>query len=309
MSLISKLSKLFRSKKKAAHQVGLAFRHDALAVCYATDQGDYHYHQFPVTNGDQITALEQFTNEAKLAAQGHLLLSPAQYQIVQVDKPNVPHEEILGALKWQIKDLVTIPPDEMILDYFSGPTLSGGAEKINVVVATKSALQTMVETMTNSVVELATISTEEFAFASLVPFQEHAVLLVCQQPNEEIVILIVKHGRIFFNRRLRGYAQLASKTMEELSFGAIDSLSLEIQRSSDYFERQLKQAPIKEIQVILPIKTQSYIVTKLAENTNTPVKAFAFSEQHQDKTMYATAIGASQLVSHQLQSEEQVIND
>ncbi|WP_448553232.1 hypothetical protein [Thalassotalea montiporae] len=308
MSLTSKFSKLFRGKK-VAHQVGLAFRHDALAVCYATDQGDYHYHQFPVTNGDQLAALEQFASEGKLSAEGHLVLAPAQYQIVQVDKPNVPTDEILGALKWQIKDLVTIPPEEMILDYFSGPTLSGGAEKINVVVSTKSALQAIVEKMSGSIVELATISTEEFAFASLVPFQEHAVLLVCQQPNEEVVILIVKHGRIFFHRRLRGYAQLASKTMEELSFGAIDSLSLEIQRSSDYFERQLKHAPIKEIQVILPIKTQNYIVTKLAENTNTPVKAFVFSEQHQDKAMYAAAIGASQLASSQTSSEEQVTHD
>ncbi|REL31813.1 hypothetical protein [Thalassotalea euphylliae] len=308
MSLTSKFSKLFRGKK-VAHQVGLAFRHDALAVCYATDQGDYHYHQFPVTNGDQLAALEQFASEGKLSAEGHLVLAPAQYQIVQVDKPNVPTDEILSALKWQIKDLVTIPPEEMILDYFSGPTLSGGAEKINVVVSTKSALQAIVEKMSGSIVELTTISTEEFAFASLVPFQEHAVLLVCQQPNEEVVILIVKHGRIFFHRRLRGYAQLASKTMEELSFGAIDSLSLEIQRSSDYFERQLKQAPIKEIQVILPIKTQNYIVTKLAENTNTPVNAFVFSEQHQDKAMYAAAIGASQLASSQTSSEEQVTHD
>ncbi|REL36690.1 hypothetical protein [Thalassotalea euphylliae] len=308
MSLTSKFSKLFRGKK-VAHQVGLAFRHDALAVCYATDQGDYHYHQFPVTNGDQLAALEQFAIEGKLSAEGHLVLAPAQYQIVQVDKPNVPTDEILSALKWQIKDLVTIPPEEMILDYFSGPTLSGGAEKINVVVSTKSALQAIVEKMSGSIVELTTISTEEFAFASLVPFQEHAVLLVCQQPNEEVVILIVKHGRIFFHRRLRGYAQLASKTMEELSFGAIDSLSLEIQRSSDYFERQLKQAPIKEIQVILPIKTQNYIVTKLAENTNTPVKAFVFIEQHQDKAMYAAAIGASQLASSQTSSEEQVTHD
>lgn len=308
MSLTSKLSRLFRGAN-AAHHVGLAFRQDALAVCYALEADQFDYQQYPVVNNDQLLALNKLQAEHKTAAQGHLVLSPAQYQIVQVDKPNVPEDELNGALKWQVNDLVNVSPEEMILDYFSGPTLSGGVEKINVVVATKTHLQSLVEQLDGSAIELTTITTEEFAFASLVPFQEHAVLLVCQQPNEEVVILIVKHGRIFFHRRLRGYAQLASKTVEELSFGVIDTLSLEIQRSSDYFERQLKQAPIKEIQVILPIKTKDYIVTKLAENTNTPVAAFTFSEQHQDKAMYAVAIGASQLSANQLPTEEQVTHD
>jgi MSHA biogenesis protein MshI len=223
------------------------------------------------------------------------VIAPSQYQIVQVDKPEVPEEEMLSALKWQVKELVTIPPEDMILDYFSGPVLAGGSEKLNVVCSQKSVLKVLVEALDDSDINLKTISTEEFAFASLVPFQEQALMLVCQQPNEEIVILIVKLGRIYFHRRLRGYAQLGAKTMEELSFGAVDSLSLEIQRSSDYFERQLKQAPIKEIQVILPIKTMDYVVTKLGENTNTPVVAFGFEQQHQDKPMYAAAIGATKL--------------
>ncbi|NMP31921.1 hypothetical protein HII17_10115 [Thalassotalea sp. M1531] len=294
MSFITKISKLF-AKTEPRHQLGIAFRQDALAFCFASEQGQFQYQQTPITNGEQIAALAQVLSVDNLSSQGHVILAPSQYQIVAIDKPDVPENEIISALKWQVKELVTIAPEDMILDYFSGPTLAGGAEKINVVCAQKSFLKSVVEEFENSAVYLKTIATEEFAFASLVPFQEQAVMLLCQQPNEEIVILIVKHGCIYFHRRLRGYAQLSAKSIEELSFGAIDSLSLEIQRSSDYFERQLKQAPIKEIQLILPVKTQDFIATKLAENTNTPVKAFEFDQAHLDKTMYAAAIGATML--------------
>lgn len=294
MSLKAKISKFF-SKAEPSHQLGIAFRQDALAFCYQSEQGECNHHQIPINNGDQKAAISQLTTVENLHSQGHLVLAPSQYQIVQVDKPSVPEEEILSALKWQVKELVSFTPEDMILDYFSGPTLAGGSEKINVVCAQKSQLQPIVEQLEDSDVYLKTITTEEFAFASLVPFQEKAIMLICQQPNEEVVILIVKHGRIFFHRRLRGYAQIASKTMEELSFGVIDSLSLEIQRSADYFERQLKQAPIKEIEVILPIKTIDYLVSKLDENTSIPVVAYQFESQHQDKAMFAAAIGAANL--------------
>lgn len=294
MSLKSKISRLF-AQKESSHQLGIALRKDALAFCYKPEQGECKHHQIPLSDGNQQAAIEQLVAVDNINAQGHLILAPEQYQIVQVDKPSVPEEEILSALKWQVKELVSYSPDDMVVDYFSGPILAGGSEKINVVCAQISVLKPIVNQLENSDITLKTISTEEFAFASLVPFQEQAVMLICQQPNEEVVILIVKHGRIFFHRRLRGYGQLASKSIEELSFGTIDSLSLEIQRSSDYFERQLKQAPIKEIQVVLPIKTEQYLASKLDENTNTPVKVFSFDELHQDKTMFAAAIGATQL--------------
>ncbi|MFD2167765.1 type IV pilus biogenesis protein PilM [Thalassotalea euphylliae] len=294
MSIKTKITQLF-AKAESGHHIGLAFRQDALAYCLLSTDGSVEHQQIPITDNEQEPAIKQLVSQDNLSSQGHVVLAPTQYQIVQVDKPNVPEEEVLGALKWQIKELVTYPPEDMVLDYFTGPTLAGGAEKVNVVCASKDNLKSMVQLFEDSDITLKTITTEEFAFASLVPFQEHAVLLLCQQPNEEIIILIVKMGRIYFHRRLRGYAQIATKTIEELSFGAIDSLSLEIQRSSDYFERQLKQAPIKEIQLILPIKNEQFIATKLAENTNTPVGVYPFDVLHQDKAMFGAAIGATQV--------------
>lgn len=291
MSLFTKFSNFF-AKSESPNTLGLAFRKDALSCFIQTTQGTTQTSQLPIEQENYLSAIKSFSDKNEQRADVHIVLSASQYQIVQVDKPNMPEDEINAALKWQIKDLVTVEPENMVVDYFSGPVLAGGAEKINVVCAKKQDLTSMLSALDKDELSVKSITTEEFAFAGLVPNQEQATLLLCQQPNEEVLILIVKDGHIYFNRRLRGFAQLGSKSHEELEFGSIDSLSLEIQRSMDYFERQLKQPPIKDIQVILPIKTENYIANKLAENTTASVNILSLDETIISNKAYAAAYGA-----------------
>ena len=151
----------------------------------------------------------------------------------------------------------------------------------------------MVSTINQSNVELLSITTAEFAFANLLAVQKDACLLVCQQPNEEIVLLIVKNGQLYFHRRLRGFAHIANKSEDELAMNVIDNLSLEIQRSTDYYERQLKQAPIKELKVLLPIALEGFFARKLAENTNVAVSLLTLPKPYHQQREYAAALGAA----------------
>ena len=278
-------------QSKSTSYLGIAFRKGAVAYVLHAKEKPLQVNQVPVELDNYAQSLKALLQEQNEKPAASLVLGAHQYQIVQVDKPNVPEAEMLDALKWQVKDLISMAPENLILDYFSGPTLAGGIEKINVVCAKKSELAEYVELFDDQGIPFDSIITEEFAFAGLVEKSEHPKLLLCQQSNEEVVILIVKDGNIYFNRRLRGFAQLGSKSPEELGFGAIDSLSLEIQRSMDYFERQLKQPPIKEVQLILPIKTEQYLATKLAENTTAQVNVLSLPE-YLDNKAFAAAYGS-----------------
>ena len=166
--------------------------------------------------------------------------------------------------------------------------------------ASKKVLKETVESLASSAININTISTEEFAFMHLLPAQDDACLLICQQPEEEIIILIVKNGQLFFNRRLRGFSRIGIQNETELQLGTIDTLSLEIQRSTDYFERQLKQAPIKGIQLILPITTENFLAGKLAENTVAPVSLLTLPEGHEQHREFAVVIGAALLSQQEL---------
>ena len=80
-----------------------------------------------------------------------------------------------------------------------------------------------------------------------------------------------------------------------MSFGIIDNLNLEIQRSTDYFERQLKQAPIRTIEVIVPMANEAVLARKLAENTNVAVNLLTMPEGFNNHREFAVNIGATQL--------------
>ncbi len=314
MSLITTLSQLF-SKPASKHQLGVSIGQSAVMLCYLPENNETSYQEIPLElnlnqslDSDTATksvtdSLNKLSSVQNISGNCQLVLPASHYQIVQIDKPNVPVNEIAAALKWQVKDLVTIAVDDMIIDYFDGPTLAGGNTKLNVVCASKSFLAAMVTSINKNDISLKTISTEEFAFVSLLPKQNDAALLVCQQPNEEILLLIVKKGKLYFYRRLRGFTQIAQQSEQELAMGTVDSLSLEIQRSTDYFERQLKQAPIKSIQVIVPMVNEQYLVEKLAQNTHISVQLLVLPEQHQQQRKYAAAIGASLL--HTLEQNDE----
>jgi MSHA biogenesis protein MshI len=177
------------------------------------------------------------------------------------------------------------------------------------VCAPANELKKLVEVTEQKGLKINHITTQEFAFANLLPAQSDAILLVCQQPKEEIVLIIIKHQQLFFHRRLRGFANIATKSAEELSYSVIDEISLEIQRSSDYFERQLKQAPIKAIKVLLPIELENVVVEKLADNSSVPVSLLEIPRPFHQQREFATAISVSlQSTAFDVESSKELIN-
>jgi MSHA biogenesis protein MshI len=318
MSFLTKITQLFK-KSHSTHRVGIALQHQRLAVSSIPQvhvaQNDEHnsakvlFEKVEVIANDYASAIKSLHARSPIDGSAFLVLGEAQSQIVQVDKPNLPDNEINAALKWLVKDLVTIAPDNMILDYYDVPLLTGRQEKVNVVCAPANELKKLVEVTEQNGLKISHITTQEFAFANLLPAQNDAILLVCQQPNEEIVLIIIKHQQLFFHRRLRGFANIATKSAEELSYSVIDEISLEIQRSSDYFERQLKQAPIKAIKVLLPIELENMVVEKLADNSLVPVSLLEIPRPFHQQREFATAIGVSlQSTAFDVESSEELVN-
>ena len=293
MSLSAKINKLF-SKKKSTQVIGISLQASSLDFCSLPLGQEAICQKIP--KPDLKSALPLISNKIDTKGSCNIVLSIEQYHIVQVEKPKVPDAEVNGALKWQIKDLVPYSADNMIIDYFDGPQqLSAGIAKINVVCADLTALKTIVEQASSNNLHINIITTPEFALAQLIPYSESATLLVCQHAEEDLLILIVKQGRIYFQRRIRGLSQISQRSEEELTMGAIDTLSLEIQRSTDYFERQLKQAPIKDIEVVIPMKSEAFLVRKISENTNVPVNLLKMPEGFEEHRSFVCTVGASLL--------------
>uniref|UniRef100_UPI0040489426 hypothetical protein n=1 Tax=Rheinheimera sp. TaxID=1869214 RepID=UPI0040489426 len=223
---------------------------------------------------------------AKLTAGSylHLILAPEFYQLVQLDKPALNDVELLQALPWQVKDLVTIPAEDMITDYIDLPGNNTQQAKINVVVARQSWLRQVVHCVSQADKQLSSIQPAEWLAHHLIPASRQPCMLIIHQPEQEVLLQIVQDGQLYFSRRTRSLSKLHLLSVDDLQGDMVERLLLELQRSMDYFESQLKQPPVRDIRVLTQDAT---LMCKLlsdngftrSEPLAVPIDAGAYAEQ------------------------------
>ena len=248
------LSSLFSSKKNSAKlTVGVSVSATELHVTAINFGGsDYVLSSVASVPFDNRKPLETQLSDAlrdfdKETCRVSVVLPQEMYHMVQVDKPELPEADITTALPWTLGELVPFDSSNIVLDYIDYPvqTRSGG-KKVNVFAADKSSLSALVQRLSNKKeVKLTHIHAKEVLATEMVPDDDYARLLIIQEPNSEPFLMIVRSRAIWLSRRLRGFVKKSTgqEDLAQLS----DMLGLEIQRSMDFYESQLKQPPLKEI--------------------------------------------------------------
>lgn len=240
-----------------------------------------------------------------------LVLGSDRYQLVQLDKPAVKADEMLQALPWLVRELTSVPVEDMLLDYLDLPehTSAQGA-RINVVVTSKSSLLELCRALQRKNIQLANIQPEEWLPRNLIPVQSAAVMLLVHQPGQELSLQIVKQGMVYFSRKLRGFSRIDQYQMAELRQGMLDNLLLEVQRSLDYFEGQLRQAPVKEILFQIASPELPAIVRYFTDNGFVQVRQLELSalmpklSQAEQQDYWLTMAGAVELLQAREQQHE-----
>ncbi|WP_392340304.1 biogenesis protein MshI [Moritella marina] len=203
----------------------------------------------------------------------HVVLSNQMYQLLQIDKPNVPDNEIASSLPFIAKEFINEAIDSVVFDYFSVPNQN----KINLVYCPKSVVEIIVTAVQQAKLELVSIGIEELATANL--FATHAgndqkttQMLIAQQDHQEINLTIIYDNQLYFSRRLRGFSRLRDLQENQLDSPLLDNFSLEIQRSADFVVSQLKLPEVKVINLALPSAILEPLIARLQLNFTTPVK-------------------------------------
>ncbi len=172
----------------------------------------------------------------------NLVMASGQYQLLLVEAPNVPATELRDAMRFRVRDLISFPVDEAIIDAAPLPADAGrgGQSMAYVVAGRQSSLLPVIELVNNAGLFLQTIDIEEMALRNLAIHaaeEGRAVALVKLHPGGGVISL-VREGFLYLARRF------------DLAYGGgllddlpEDNLALELQRSLDYFERQMGQAP------------------------------------------------------------------
>jgi hypothetical protein len=190
--------------------------------------------------------LKNWVTEHRLSKAGcHVVLGADAYQILLVEPPDVPDAEIRGAIRWRLKDLISIPVDQAALDVFALPAdgIRANKKMVYVVVCESKKLRGIIDMAAEAGLSLESIDINELALRNLV-----LRLLPAELAERGVALARIRSGMASVYIYRAGNLYLGRSFSLNYNGGLLDnlpeeSLALELQRSLDYYERQMGQAP------------------------------------------------------------------
>jgi MSHA biogenesis protein MshI len=243
---------LFRSGSKQKEVVGVQFTADGVAFAHIFPHGpipQVRHCEF-ISQPDQSSPEEAL--QARLDRLGlrgrtcHLVLSREDYSLLLVEAPAVPASELRQALSWKVRDLIDFPVAEAVVDAFLLPEdkARGSKRMAYVAVARRATITRLVDQAEESHLKLVSIDIPELALRNVVMNccdTERGVALVKLVPGGGS-LQIIRGENLFLARQLA--LPYEGGLLEDLP---ADALVLELQRSLDYFERQMRQPPPAQV--------------------------------------------------------------
>ncbi len=234
------------------------------------------------TNEVNAAALERIRKDAGLEnARFTTLLAPNEYQLMMVEAPNVPVDELKTAIRWKIKDALNYHVDDATVDVLQIPVGKYGSERpqsLYAVAASNETIRKRIDLFERAKIDLEVIDIPETAqrnIASLYETEGRGLALLAF--NEEGGLLTVtSDGELFLARRIEISAGQLADADENLRQQYRDRVELEVQRSLDYFDRQFHHIPVNRMLVSAPESLG--LVELLANGLGLPVAALDLAQ-------------------------------
>ncbi len=210
---------------------------------------------FPYQNstGRNFEQLKQYLYRAVLAgdlkgAACNWVLHPSYYRLTLINTPNVPRSEYKKAARWQIKDIIDYPLDDVAIDVFYQELSGSVPKKIYMVASQSSRLEEVATIIQECGLHLTAIDIREFALRNLLMIETKTpgsddVFGILDVSDNSCVISLIKDRNIYFVRR---FPIVSSKLGSE----DYDDLILELKRSFEYCKGELKLEVANNLSVV-----------------------------------------------------------
>ena len=195
------------------------------------------------------------------------------YQLVQVEAPEVLPSEMRAAIRWKLKDAINFNVDEASVDVFEipEPARKTQAKMLFAVAARESAVQRISGALKPIAKGFNAIDIPELCLRNIsacLPQDAKGVAILALQDGVGQLV-ITRQGIVHVTRRIdtRGgfNPHKHAEGSNDIDAGA---LALELQRSLDYYESHYDQTPIGDL-VIVPAHEQGRVLAAaLKEETS-----------------------------------------
>ncbi|ADE12822.1 putative mannose-sensitive agglutinin (MSHA) biogenesis protein MshI [Sideroxydans lithotrophicus ES-1] len=204
------------------------------------------------------TALEKVRKDVQLGdARFTTLLSASEYQLMMVDAPNVPVNELKTAIRWKIKDSLNYHVDDATIDVLQIPSSKYGSDRpqsLYAVAASNETIRKRIELFEKARIELNVIDIPETAQRNIAMLfeMEGRGLAMLTFGDDGGLLTITCDGELFLARRIEVTFGQLQDADENLCQQYQDRVELEVQRSLDYFDRQFHHIPVNRILLSAP---------------------------------------------------------
>ena len=228
-------------------------------------------------NENNGAELEQVAEEYKLGRyRCATLLHAADYQMLMVDAPSVPREELKAAIRWRVKDLLDYHIDDAAMDVLDIPVDEAAAGKSHymyAVAAKNATVQAQIAQFERAKVPLEVIDIPETAqrnIAELYETADRGVGMLTFDHAGGLFTLSFK-GELYLARRLDlTWSQLVG-SRENQRQTYFERIGVELQRSLDHFERQYQNITLSEL-LLGPMPEDIGLLAFLASQLYLPLR-------------------------------------
>lgn len=205
------------------------------------------------------------------------LLASGEYQLLSVDAPNVPAEELKTAIRWRLKDMLDFHVDDATIDVLDIPIDKNSPVRAHSMfaVAAKNQLIEARQGMFSKVkIPLSVIDIPELAqrnISVLLEPEGRGVALLSFDGDGGL-LTVTYGGELYLSRRIDISLQQLTQNDADQKNAYHERITLELQRSFDHFERQYQFVTLAKL-VLTPLGNgEQDLQQYLAANLYMPVE-------------------------------------
>ena len=237
---------------------------------------------YPSNAGLSADSLERVHKDLKAASFSFgTMLSGGEYQMLTVDAPNVPQDELKTAVRWRLKDMLDFHVDDATIDVLDipvDPNAPSRSHSMFVIAARNALIQARQGLFAEAKIDLNVIDIPEMAqrnISALLETEGRGLAMLSFDADGGL-LTITFNGELYLSRRIDVTLQQLLEPDTDKQQTCFDKITLELQRSLDHFDRQFNYVNVIKL-MLAPTGAQG-LHEYLAANLYMPVEAMGLED-------------------------------
>ena len=237
---------------------------------------------FPSSKASQAETLERLNRELKAGSYSCTnLLDGGDYQMLTLDAPNVPREELKTAVHWRLKDMLDFHIDDATIDVLDIPADKSAQVRTHTmfaVAARSSLIEQRQRVFAGAKIGLSVIDIPEMAqrnFSAMLEPEARGLAMLSFNDDGGL-LTVTFNAELYLARRIDVTLDQLRDSDPQKRQICHEKITLELQRSLDHFERQFQYVAVAKL-VLAPVAA-SGLQEYLASNLYMPVEALDLAQ-------------------------------